>query len=289
MSRKTRGQTGRSRVFSKQPGNVPSVPVFSLTHWSMAFSVATWNVLATGYIRREFYPRTPQEVLDPAWRVPALVRHAAALDVDILCLQEVEAPVFAALRELLTGYIATHVLKGRNRPDGCATFFRSSLFSLVEERRVVFTDGSGHIGLLSILGQEGKRLAIFNTHLKWDPPGTERARQWGYRQIMLGLESLRQAGALDGQIVCGDFNVTPDSDVVQALRDAGMDFAHRDCPAIATCNSQREAKLIDYLFHGPSLQAEPVLPPPIEGHTLLPSPDQPSDHVPLMAKFDWAS
>ena len=82
----------------------------------MAFIVATWNILATAYIRREFYPKTPRHVLDPAWRVPALVCRAAALAVDILCLQEVEALAFAALQEGLAGagYTGMHVLKGRN-------------------------------------------------------------------------------------------------------------------------------------------------------------------------------
>jgi mRNA deadenylase 3'-5' endonuclease subunit Ccr4 len=258
----------------------------------MAFTVATWNILATSYIRREFYPKTPPQVLDPAWRLPELVRHAAALAVDILCLQEVETPAFAALQEGLAqaGYIGRHALKGRNRPDGCATFFRG--FSLVEERRIAYADGSGgrdsgHIGQLLILSRDNKRLGILNTHLKWDPPGTERDRQWGHRQILLAIETLLQTSPLDGQIICGDFNVTGESDVVQTLRAAGMDYAHRQCPGIATCNSNGDARLIDYLFHSASLHAKPSLPPPIDGRTVLPSPEQPSDHAPLMAEFDW--
>ena len=139
-----------------------------------------------------------------------------------------------------------------------------------------------------ILENAGKRLAIFNTHLKWDPPGTERARQWGYRQILLALGTLRHSGPLDGEIVCGDFNVTADSDVARALRAAGLDFAHRECPGIATCNSNHDARLIDYLFYSPSLRAKPIFPPAIDAETPLPSPDQPSDHVPLLAEFDWA-
>jgi endonuclease/exonuclease/phosphatase family metal-dependent hydrolase len=260
----------------------------------LSFSVATWNILATGYIRREFYPMTPRELLDPAWRVPALVRHAAALEVDILCLQEVEAPAFTALRDGLAaaGYTGMRAAKGRNRPDGCATFFRAAHFSLIEERRIAYADGSGepdsgHIAQLLILGQEGRRLAVLNTHLKWDSPGTPRERQWAYRQIQLAIEALRQAGPLDAQIVCGDFNVTPDSDAVEALRAAGMDYAHRDLPGIATCNSNRNARLIDFLFHTPSLRAHAFPPPTVNADTVLPSSDQPSDHVPLAAQFDW--
>src|SRR5438874_2591158 len=121
----------------------------------MSFTLATWNILATSYIRPEFYPNTPRHILDTAWRRPALVRHAVALGVDILCLQEVERDVFAALQTGLagSGYAGTHALKGRNRPDGCASFFRNDCFTLVSSQRMAFADGdgraaSGHIAQL---------------------------------------------------------------------------------------------------------------------------------------------
>src|SRR5579864_1205246 len=148
----------------------------------MAFTMATWNTLATAYIRPAFYPGTPAGLLDPAWRIPALVAHARALDVDVLCLQEVEAPVFKSFEVGLAGYQGIHVLKGGHRPDGCATFFRTGSFTLLNSRRVEYTDHSGHIAQCLLLEHEGKRLAVVNTHLKWDPPATSRERQWGYLQ-----------------------------------------------------------------------------------------------------------
>ena len=42
-----------------------------------------------------------------------------------------------------------------------------------------------------------------------------------------------------------------------ALRVAGMEYAHRDYPGMATCNSHGEAKVIDYLFYSSSLRARP--------------------------------
>ena len=56
----------------------------------MSFSVTTYNVLADAYANRAWYPRTPALVLDPTWRVPALVQYIAAIDAEIICLQEVE-------------------------------------------------------------------------------------------------------------------------------------------------------------------------------------------------------
>jgi len=257
--------------------------------------VATWNILATSYIRREFYPQTPPEFLDPAWRVPALARRAAELAADILCLQEVEADAFAAIRDALgpEGYEGLYARKAHRRPDGCATFFRTARFTLTGERRIVYADGnggrdSGHIAQLLLLEHDGRRLGILNTHLKWDQPGTNREDQWSYRQILLALSALNQAGPLDGRVLCGDFNVTPESGVIKALRAAGMDYAHRSCPGIATCNSNRQAKLIDYVFFSGALRATPICPPPIGNDTVLPSPDEPSDHLPLLTELELA-
>lgn len=250
--------------------------------------MATWNALATAYIRPAYYPRTPPALLHPAWRVPALVEHARRLDADLLCLQEVETAVFRAFEEGLTGYQGVHALKGLKRPDGCATFFRTGAFTSLDTRRIEYPDRSGHIAQWLFLEHEGKRLALVNTHLKWDPPATPRERQWGFGQIAQALKSFdgREA-ASDGQIVCGDFNATPESDVVDALRSAGFDYAHRDSGAIHTCNSNGEAKLIDYLFSRGSLLAHAVMPPAIDGETPLPSEARPSDHLPLAARFEW--
>jgi mRNA deadenylase 3'-5' endonuclease subunit Ccr4 len=262
---------------------------------TMAFTLATWNILATAYIRPSFYPNTPRQILDPAWRIPALVLHAQGLGADILCLQEVEAEVFAALQAGLAGlgYIGTYARKGGNRPDGCATFFRSDCFTLATDTRTAYSDGgglanSGHIAQFLRLDRQGKRLDVVNTHLKWDPPDTPPERQWAYRQICQVLDVLRpEAASSTGQIVCGDFNVLPQSDVVEALRRAGFDYAHRECRGICTCNSNGQPKLIDYLFYSGSLRATPLLPASIDAGTPLPSADQPSDHLPLIAQFDW--
>ena len=67
----------------------------------MSFSLASYNVLASAYIQRAWYRRTPALVLNPAWRVPALVQNISRLNADLLCLQEVEPVTFVALRSYL--------------------------------------------------------------------------------------------------------------------------------------------------------------------------------------------
>ena len=66
----------------------------------MTFTAVSYNVLAAAYIQRAWYRRTPALVLDPTWRVPALVQYISLLNADLICLQEVEPVTFVALRTL---------------------------------------------------------------------------------------------------------------------------------------------------------------------------------------------
>ena len=257
-----------------------------------AFTLATWNILATAYIRPDFYPNSPPHVLSTRWRVPVLGQKAEELNVDILCLQEVEDETFMPIQGRLEplGYSGSFAKKGRRKPDGCATFFRTDRCRLLAERRLVFADGidgpsSGNVAQVMALDVLDVRLDVVNTHFKWDPPGTPRERMLGYRQASLALSALPAPTPAGVQIICGDFNVTSDSPVIELFTAAGFDHTHHARPGVFTCNSSRQPKLIDYIFYRGPVRAEGVPVPQIDGETALPSPEQPSDHLPLIAQF----
>ena len=262
----------------------------------MSFTVATYNVLATAYIRAEWYPNTPPAMLAASKRVPALVRHVTALGADVLCLQEVERETYDAIEAHLGahGYAGSFAGKGQRRPDGCATFLRTEAFAPAEFLRLAYRDGqgggppSGHVAQLAVVQHGGRSLGVANTHLKWDPPGTPREAQYGYRQVK---ELLAECEAHAGVpwIVCGDLNATPGSDVIAALRAAGFEFTHHASTGAYTCNSNADAKTIDYLFHASALRSEPLPLPLVGDHTPLPGPDQPSDHLAVSARFEWSA
>jgi mRNA deadenylase 3'-5' endonuclease subunit Ccr4 len=263
----------------------------------MSFRIVTYNVLATAYLGRGDYSAVPPEVLDPDRRTRALVRHVAGLDADVLCLQEVEADVFAALRVGLGpyGFAGLCEFKGRGKPDGCATFYRTDRFALQRAVRLDYRDDeqgseehSGFVALLLALEHEGRLLGVANTHLRWDRPGTPPARQVGHRQAVELLEECRRFDPQPhGWIVCGDFNRRPESEVPATFRQAGFEFAHAGRPHVHSAVANRKASLIDYLFHSAALRARPIDPPPVSEATALPSPDQPSDHLALAAEFEW--
>jgi mRNA deadenylase 3'-5' endonuclease subunit Ccr4 len=258
----------------------------------MSFRVATYNVLATAYVRPDRYPDVPPDLLDPGRRHACLVDHVEGLAADLLCLQEVEQGVFTALERRLTSlaYEGHYEKKGGRRPDGCATFFRTGVFVRRDVQRLDYQDGGlGHIALLVGLEHEGRRLGVANTHLRWDSPGTPRPGRLGLRQVEELLEACeRFVPPCHGWLICGDFNATPDNEVVALVRQAGYEHAHAGSPGARSCVANGRARLIDYVFHSPALRAVPVAPPLIVDDTPLPSAAEPSDHLALQADVIWA-
>ena len=256
----------------------------------MTFTVASYNILATAYIRKKFYPRTPDDVLAPTARIPALVRHVAQLDADIMCLQEVEGETFTALQAGLSTHSGHFARKDGDRPDGCATFVRTGIATSGSVERLNYADGSGaepasgHVALIVRVAQAGRVLGIANTHLKWSPPDTARTDHRGVRQVEQLLSVLDALPACDAWIICGDLNVEPDSEVIATLRRAGFRSTYDD-PEAYTCNPNGSAKVIDYLCHDGGLRSFPHKLPAIDDRTVLPSREQPSDHLAIMASF----
>ncbi|HYT94829.1 MAG TPA: endonuclease/exonuclease/phosphatase family protein [Gemmataceae bacterium] len=264
----------------------------------MRFRAITYNILATAYIKPAWYAGVAADLLRPELRVPAAVEHIEGLHADLLCLQEVEAETFTTLNRRLKplGYAGRYERQGQGKPDGCAVFFREGLFTLREVQRRDYHDvergpagDSGHIALLLCLEHEGRLLGVANTHLRWDKPGTPRTQQIGYRQILELLEACeRFTPPCEGWLVCGDFNCPAHSEVVAAMSRAGYVYAHARCPGVRSCVVNGKAKLIDYLFHTAALQSRPFDPPPVVDGQPLPSQEQPSDHLALVADFAWA-
>lgn len=262
----------------------------------MSFTAVSYNALASAYMPRAWYPRTPALVFDPAWRTPALVQHIAKLNADLFCLQEVEPETFVALRTFLgeRGYGAEYARKLAGRPEGLAILYRREVFDRIDTRTVAFADGagfahdSGYIAQVASLRQGDKTLGVINTHLTWDPPNSAREMQRGLRQVQQCLTEY-QSRAADAQawLISGDFNVAPDSEIVGLMLQSGLQFPHRGLADMYSCNIGAKARLIDYLFYSPALQAEATVLRGIDDQTILPSAQEPSDHIAIMARFDW--
>jgi mRNA deadenylase 3'-5' endonuclease subunit Ccr4 len=239
----------------------------------------TYNILADAYVSPPFYPLTPPGVLVPARRRGALQCRIAALGADVLCLQEVEEDAYRAILARLAGYEGRYVRKGRQKPDGCATFWRD--MTLLSERRLEYADDTGHVALLLELSWEGRRLGVANTHLKWEAEHIEGGVALGQVRALFGAMD-----ACSAWIVCGDFNARPESAVLdhpltRGWRDPFAGTGARSCVANGT------AQRIDYLLRTTALSITPAPFSRIDASTPLPSETEPSDHLPVAGEVTF--
>lgn len=245
-----------------------------------ALRLLCWNVLADAYVTSRLYGHCDPRALDPGSRRQRILAHVLARSPDVICLQEVEPGLFDALsRELARSHSGVFGRKALGKPDGCATFVRTEGHD-VEHRVVHYSDGSGHLALLTWVRSLGRTLLVANTHLKWDPPGTEQALRHGVRQADEVCALLLGDATATARVVCGDFNVVADDPVVGTFLERGFvdPFASSGEP---TCIANGRARRIDFVLVAGDLRPVPEPVPLLRDGEPLPSLAWPSDHVPL--------
>ena len=258
------------------------------------FKVTSYNILADSYVRPEWFAHIDPEILKWEKRSVALLRKIESFDADVICLQEVTQAAYAFFEVHLRdhGYQGSFAKKEQKKPDGCATFFRQGSLQYRNSRTIYYSDGegvanTGHLALISSFESEAGVISIANTHVKWDVADKPGEDHLGYRQIReLIHRHIKADQSAHAWIICGDFNAPPDSPLITELLNNGFVDAYQGAEQ-NTYNSNRAAKRIDFLFHTSNLKAKPAKIRDIDGLTVLPSEDEPSDHLAVSAVFEY--
>lgn len=165
------------------------------------FTVASWNTLCDRAATQAAYGYAPTEALSWQRRKYIILDELKERDADILTLQEVDVENYSdffAPNLAHHDYKGVFQVKGRARTmsekeakivDGCATFWKSSKYFLLQKHVINYSheainrpDMKGehdvynrvmprdHIALVTFLENKlnGSRLIVVNTHLTWE-------------------------------------------------------------------------------------------------------------------------
>ena len=212
----------------------------------MAIKVLNWNVLADVYATEQMYDYCPSWALSWDYRKHLILKQLAALDGDIVCLQEIQSDHFEA--DLLPAFKAMgfgHVYAAKTRgmftnkytSEGCCVLYRQSRFQKLEHFVLEFDKQAqervpegpkltrlsrGNVALLVLLEdlRHGRRpIGVVNTHVTADVDAGD-VKLWQTQCLLDNVQSwaspLRHGGALP-LLICGDFNSTPESPVYELL------------------------------------------------------------------------
>ena len=184
-----------------------------------------------------------------------------------------------------------------NGPDGCALFYRKSLFTFLDNKEIRYTESgkpSNQLALLLKLAFHERPVCFAVTHLKAKGFTAERLEQG--QQLIESLVSFAQGAPA---VVCGDFNAAPTEPVYQHISThGGAHLASAYCVAFKGEPSYTSWKFrpgkelrytIDYIWYsndGLKLNSVLGLPTADEiGPDALPMLQYPSDHLALCARF----
>jgi endonuclease/exonuclease/phosphatase family metal-dependent hydrolase len=253
------------------------------------FSAATYNILADAYVRPDRYRGCTAEALAPGPRRRLLLDRIAGLDVDLLCLQEVEPDAHQAIaRRLGDGYVGVYAQR-RGRPDGSSLFARRACIDL--DRHEVLHYQAHHrrddqLALLSHLRIGERRALVASTHLQWCPDDTPDAEHIGRMQMIELLDHVRASDPDAIWILAGDFNATSRSGVLEPALARGLVLSTRNQRPWDTCNANNRPRKLDYLLiRAEQLEPHPGTLPRLARDTPLPSASEPSDHLPLRVEY----
>ena len=151
---------------------------------------------------------------------------------------------------------------------------------------------SNQVGLALSLThtQTGRRLLVATTHLKARSGSLNmmmRAEQG--RHLVQWINTVRQDEDI---LLTGDLNAEPAEPCLDILTSPVLNLAssynlrQTEFTSCKVRESGREVKVLDYILHSPGLQTVSTLEIPqltSLGHSLLPSPAFPSDHLSLAA------
>ncbi|RZB38607.1 Exo endo phos domain containing protein, partial [Asbolus verrucosus] len=204
-------------------------------------------------------------------------------------------------------------ISGNNGPDGCAIFYRTNKFDLINiETRIleIWRVQSNQVALLANLRirETGQEVCLTTTHLK--------ARQGAFLSTLRNeqgkdlLQFIAQHCGNRPVVVCGDFNAEPVEPIYNTMltdKYLSLGSAYADCdswnlnsvarePPYTTWKIRDEGEVchtIDYIFYKKNkLEVEAVLELPTGeeiGEDRVPSFAYPSDHFSLVCDFKIGS
>lgn len=255
---------------------------------TLRFTAATYNILADAYVRPNRYPDSPPAALEPRARRERLLERIAALDVDLLGLQEVEPAAHEAIAARLgAGYLGVHAQR-HGRPEGCSVFVRRGKVELLDSHvhHYAARTDDHQLALITRVELDGQRLAFATTHLQWCPDQTGADEHVGRSQLLELLDVLdaRERGL--ERLVCGDFNAVSCSPVIEAALARGLALGAASQRPWDTCNANRRPRKLDYLLYPRErFVPHPDPLPTLRRDTPMPSLVEPSDHLPLRIAF----
>ncbi|ORX58307.1 hypothetical protein DM01DRAFT_1333959 [Hesseltinella vesiculosa] len=247
------------------------------------FLVLCYNTLCPMYMSPERYGYTPSWCLEWEYRKDLLLSELQEFDADIVCLQEVATNTytndFLPFMQNNGHYEGLFYPKSRSKTmdedqrqlvDGCAVFYKTSRYKLVNHMLVEFNQKAlerpefkeckdtynrlmlkDNIALFLLLEdkQTKKHLVVTNVHLHWNTAFSDvKLMQIGIMMDELVHFIQRSGYGTLPVVLCGDYNAMPGQGIHEyllkgSLRGSHPEFLNRDYGSYTSIGIKHPFKL----------------------------------------------
>ena len=252
--------------------------------------VAQFNVLAHDLCESGGFDADP-EILKWDYRRTLFNEILTAYPFDIMCFEEVDELPLKEIKSILVPSMYDHLWTEKfhtnpNDPrDGTAIFWNKTIFKLEKSQILRFYTRDSipctqAALMLRLTSNQLFSVCIVATHLK-AKPGFEEIRKNQVVQLMNEIKHFNTNNY--PELICGDFNDTPDSlaciEMNKKYRSAYQPETLPSMNLWTTCKKRKELvkRTIDYIFYDNRFKCLQVLDIP-QNDVILPASFYPSDH-----------
>lgn len=216
----------------------------SRSKWDFQFTIMTYNILSQNAMENHMflYRNCNPAYLQEDYRISRIMPEILKSRSDIICLQEVEQHLFnSRIKQVFDSNGFASIFKKRTgcKSDGCAILWRKQKFNLVQQKAIEFRSKASqlldrdNIGLIAVLKPNHPKfnnmlLHVATTHLLFNPRrGDIKLCQlrWLFAELeRLSLKEVNgEARHYHPIILCGDFNIEPNSPLYQFIETGCID------------------------------------------------------------------
>ncbi|XP_044476528.1 carbon catabolite repressor protein 4 homolog 3 [Mangifera indica] len=194
------------------------------------FKIASYNILGdkNAFKHKDLYPNVPLQYIKWSHRRRLICQELIGLSPDIICMQEVDRyfDLFNVMEK--AGYAGSYKRRTGDNVDGCAMFWKTDSFRLLEEVSIKFKefglrDNVAQISVFEMCKAKSKRLVVCNNHVLYNPSRGEVK----LGQICLLSSKAQIISKKWGNVpvvLAGDFNCTPQSAIYKFLSSSELEI-----------------------------------------------------------------
>ncbi|KAM7259807.1 hypothetical protein ACFE04_015548 [Oxalis oulophora] len=216
------------------------------------FTVASYNILGdfNAWKHRDLYPDVPLMYMKWAHRKKLICEELIELNPDIICMQEVDKYLDLSNELEKAGYDGIYKRRTGDRADGCATFWKSDKFRMLEGRSIEFEelslrDNVAQLSVFETCSGESRRLVVGNIHVIFRPSKGE-VKLGQLRLLSSRAQILSEKWGDAPLVLGGDFNSTPQSAVYQFLSSSELNIESYNRKELSGQRSCHPSQVLGY-------------------------------------------